>query len=136
MRALFLPALVAASVLAASAAWACSCVGYESADRQLAEADVMFTGRVVSRTNHALGDHHPDSWVTTRFEVRRTIKGEPLAQRAVRHSTETGGMCGVRFVPGQDYAVIAHFRPDGALETSSCSAPQFPLADYERAARR
>ena len=136
MRALFLPALVAASVLAASAAWACSCVRYESAAQQLAQADVMFTGRVVSATNHALGDDHPESWVTTRFEVRRTIKGEAQAEQVVLHATDMGGNCGVQFVPGQDYTVIAHRRPDGALTTSSCSAPQFPLADYEQAARR
>ena len=131
-----LSALVAVSVLAAGAAWACSCVRYESAARQLAEAEVMFIGRAVSSANHALGDHHPDGVVTTRFEVRRTIKGAPLAERVVLHSTQMGGMCGVRFARGRDYVVIAHRRPAGGLSTSSCSAAQFPLAEYEQAARQ
>lgn len=134
MRApLFLSALAAASALAATAAWACSCVRYDSAAQQLAEADVMFVGRLTSFSNHAMGDDYPHAMHMARFEVRRTIKGEALPTRAVMHATDAA-MCGVRFAARRDYAILARVQ-DGVLTTSACHAPQFPLADYERAAR-
>ena len=128
-----LPALVAVATLAGGAAWACSCVRYDSAAQQLAEADVMFVGRMTSFSNHAMGDDHPHAMHMTRFEVRRTIKGEALPTRAVMHAVDEA-MCGVRFSADRDYTILARLQ-DGVLTTSACNAPQFPLADYERAAR-
>ncbi|RZJ88864.1 MAG: hypothetical protein EON88_20665 [Brevundimonas sp.] len=134
MRAsILLAALVAVSTLAAGAAWACSCVRYDSAAQQLAEAYVMFVGRMTSFSNHAMGDDYPHAMHMARFEVRRTIKGEALPVRAVMHAVD-GAMCGVRFTPDRDYTILARVQ-DGVLTTSACSAPQFPLSDYERAAR-
>jgi hypothetical protein len=133
MRApVLLAALVAVSALAAGAAWACSCVRYDSAAQQLAEADVMFVGRMTSFSNHAMGDDYPHAMHMARFAVSRTIKGEALPVRAVMHAVD-GPMCGVRFTPDRDYTILARLQ-DGVLTTSACSAPQFPLADYERAA--
>ena len=134
MRAPFLlTALIVASTLAAGAAWACSCVRYDSAAQQLAEADVMFVGRMTSFSNHAMGDDHPHAMHMARFEVSRTIKGEALPIRAVLHATDTA-LCGVRFSADRDYTILARVQ-DGVLTTSACHAPQFPLADYVRAAR-
>lgn len=134
MRApVLLAALGAVSTLAAGAAWACSCVRYGSAAQQLAEADVMFVGRMTSFSNHAMGDDYPQAMHMARFEVSRTIKGEALPARAVMHAVDTA-MCGVRFTADRDYTILARLQ-DGVLTTSACNAPQFPIAEYERAAR-
>jgi len=134
MRApVILAALVAVSTLAAGAARACSCVRYDSAAQQLAEADVMFVGRMTSFSNHAMGDDHSHAMHMARFEVSRTIKGEALPTRAVMHAVDTA-MCGVRFAADRDHAILARLQ-DGVLTTSACNAPQFPIAEYERAAR-
>lgn len=133
MRAsILLTALAAVSVVSATAAWACSCLRYESAAAQMAEADVVFVGRMTSFSNHAMGDNHPHAMHMARFEVSRTIKGEALPVRAVMHATDEA-MCGIRFEMGRETIVLARVR-DGVLTTSLCDAPQFPLADYVRAA--
>jgi len=133
MRAPILLAALIVPVLAATAAWACSCVRYESAAAQMAEADVMFVGRMTSFSNHAMGDDWPHAMHMARFEVSRTIKGEALAERAVMHATDAP-LCGVRFTMGRETVILARVQ-DGVLTTSLCDAAQFPLADYERAAR-
>lgn len=93
----------------------------------------MFVGRMAAFSNHAMGDDWPHAMHLARFEVSRTIKGEALPERAVMHATDAP-RCGVRFGTGRETVILARVQ-DGVLTTSACSAPQFPLADYQRAAR-
>ena len=121
--------LIATGVIAVGAAVACSCVHYESAAAQLQEAEVMFIGRVEQTVTRR------DDGMTvgvTRFAVERTLKGEARTVRRIEHSVVTGGMCGVVFQRDRTYTIIAHgYR--GRLHTGSCSMPQFPLEEYDRA---
>lgn len=123
--------LIAAGSVAVSAAIACSCVRYPSAEAQLRSAEVMFVGRA-EQTSRRSGDGYPAG--VTRFTVEHTIKGEARAVRRIAHGMEMGGMCGIVFQRGRTYVVIAEAL-EGRLHTSSCSRPQFPIEDYERAAR-
>lgn len=122
---LLIAAAVAASALAAGAAWACSCIRYNSAAEQLAQADVMFVGRVIGTAELEPGQ------AETRFEVVRTLKGQTSRETEVGHTINDGGAaCGVEFDVGETVAVIAYVR-EGRLQTNLCSMPQFPLQDYE-----
>lgn len=125
MRTPLLIAAVAASALAAGAAWACSCIRYNSAAEQLAQADVMFVGRVLATTEVSSGR------AETRFEVLRTLKGPASGEAEIGHTINDGGAaCGVDFEAGETVAVIA-YEHEGRLQTNLCSMPQFPLQDYE-----
>lgn len=123
-------ALVAVS---ASAAWACSCIRYKSAAEQYAKAQLVFVGRADGRDILHRDGGAPTA--ATRFIVQKTLKGERSQVRRIVHSEETAGMCGIRFRRGQTYLVIA-YRAEGRWHTNSCSAPQFPQAEFERLARR
>lgn len=128
-RALIL-SVVATSVIAVSAALACSCVRYANAEAQLRNADVMFVGRAVETTTR-----EEDGGLTvgvTRFVVERTLKGDARDVQTVEHSTTMRGMCGVVFAGGQTYTVLASAH-GGRLATGSCSRPQFPIAEFEQA---
>ena len=96
--------LIAAGVVAVSAAVACSCVRYPSAAAHLEQAEVMFVGRAVETTTRS-DDGYPSG--VTRFAVTRTIKGEAKAVRRIAHGMETGGGCGVVFQRGRTYTVVA-----------------------------
>lgn len=126
-RALIL-SIIATSVIAVSAAFACSCVRYANAEAHLRNAEVMFVGRAVETITRN------DNGMTvgvTRFVAVRTLKGHARDVQSIEHSM-VGGMCGVTFRRGETYAVIAD--ADGhRLVTSSCSMPQFPIAEYEQA---
>lgn len=125
MRTLLILAVASASALAAGAAWACSCMRFDSAAEQLAQADVMFVGRVLDTTETA------PQQATTRFEVVSTLKGSVHDTVEIRHTVNDGGAaCGVQFEVGQTAPVIA-YETDGRLHTNLCSMPQFPLQDYE-----
>ncbi|MDB5472588.1 MAG: hypothetical protein JWR84_4148 [Caulobacter sp.] len=121
-------ALVLAAV-SATTALACSCVRYASAAEQFAKAEVMFVGRADGRETLSGGA------AVTRFVVEKTLKGDRQRIRKVAHGENTGGMCGIRFDRGRTYLVIA-YRNQGLLRTNSCSAPQFPRAEFERLAAR
>ena len=121
--------LALATVLTAGTALACRCIRYANAADQLRTADVMFIGRAEeTAVEHADGV----SRAVTRFSVQRTIKGHENAVRSVVHGTSPT-MCGKTFQPGRTYTILASFH-DGRLWTGACSAPQFPLSDYVRAA--
>ncbi|NBB16447.1 hypothetical protein GVN21_13860 [Caulobacter sp. SLTY] len=123
-------AMVAVS---ASAAWACSCVRYKSAAEQYAKGQLIFIGRADGREVLSRDGGPPPA--ATRFVVQRTLKGEPQKMRRIVHGEATGGMCGIRFQRGRTYLVIA-YRNEGRWRTNSCSAPQFPRAEFERLAQR
>ena len=121
--------IAAAAALSAGAALACSCARWESAEAQLRNSAVMFVGRAEETTTETRDGLEVG---VTRFTVQRTLKGAALATRQIQHGMETGGMCGVQFQRGRTYTIIANVH-EGQLWTGSCSKPQFPLADYERA---
>lgn len=123
-------ALIAAA--AASTAWACSCIGHADAATQLAEAQVMVIARA-EWTKPERGASDPRQRVT-RFRVVRTIKGEPRRAWQFAHHID-GATCGVVFQSGKEYVVIASAW-QGRMSTSLCQQAQFPLAEYEAAARR
>ncbi len=125
MRNLLLIAAAMASTLVAGAAWACSCIRFDSAADQFAQAEVMLVGRVLSTVETS-----PQQAVT-RFEVLRGLKGPHAGVVEIRHTVNDGGAaCGVQFEIGQTTPVIA-FESDGHLQTNLCSMPQFPLQDFE-----
>ena len=114
---------------AAGAAYACRCVTYRSAADQLAAADVMFVGSVVSSEPEETRIKGVRN--ATQFVVVKTLKGEVPPKAEVLH--EAGSGCGVNFRPGQKRIIFAHRNAEGGLETSGCDAPQFLLTDYEAA---
>lgn len=116
---------------AAGAALACSCIGYSDAATQLAEARLMVVARA-EWTKPERGAADPGQKVT-RFRVVRTIKGETRRTWQIAHHVE-GATCGVVFQPGKEYVVIAGTW-QGRMSTSLCQQAQFPLVDYEAAAR-
>ena len=126
---IFILSLLATGVVAVGTALACSCVRFPTAAAQLQNADAMFIGRVEGTAVRPV-DGYLSS--TTRFRVTRTIKGPTRAVQNVDHSTVMGGMCGVTFQRGRSYTIIASANR-GRLQTSSCSRPQFPIQDFERA---
>lgn len=126
----FLAALPATA--AASAVWACSCIGYADAASQLADARVMVVARA-EWTKPERGASDPRQKVS-RFRVVRTIKGEPRRAWQIAHHID-GATCGVVFQPGKEYVVIADAW-QGRMSTGLCQQAQFPLADYNAAARR
>lgn len=127
-RPLLMLAATLIAALSAGAAFACSCVGYRTAAEQFAKVEIAFIGTVESEERQA-GPY--EDAVRTRFAVTRTLKGQPLPVRTVEHASDNGGNCGIDFKVGQTVLVFAYTSKAG-LSTSSCSAPQFPLAEFER----
>lgn len=128
--------LIAAVLLvavSATTALACSCVRFKSAAEQYSKASLIFIGRADGRD--ILNRDGGPPTAATRFIVQRTLKGERQRVRKIVHGEETAGMCGIRFRRGQTYLVIA-YRSQGRWHTNSCSAPQFPRAEFERLAAR
>ena len=125
-------ALVLVGSCVSGPALACSCIPRDSARAQLANADVMFLGRVAEtrRTGRPPGSDE----MVTRFTVQRTIKGTSVGAREVAHDVESAA-CGLTFQPGQSYAVMARSNSAG-LTTSLCMLPRFPISDYDRAVKR
>jgi hypothetical protein len=124
-----LAALTAALALsAAGTAWACSCIRQNSAAEHLAGTELAFTGRVLGTRVAA------DGSAVTRFQVRETLKGRaPARTLAVSHHA-VSATCGLTYKRGATVLVLAD-RRGSEWRTGLCSAPQFPEADYRRAAR-
>lgn len=127
-----LAAALAVVAVSAGAAWACSCVRFQSAAEQYAKAPLVFVGRADGREVLHRDGGAPSG--ATRFIVQKTLKGERQRVRRIVHG-ENDGMCGISFRRGQTYLVIA-YRNGGRWHTNSCSAPQFPRAEFERLAAR
>ncbi len=125
------------------AAYACSCMGFDSADEQIASADLVFEGEVI---NVALQKDDRPFWrrlfsrpamqrhITT-FHVYRAFKGEPDNTVAVVHlGGEHGATCGVDFPQNQPSVILAYRRADGSFGSSLCTRAQFDVEAFERAA--
>jgi hypothetical protein len=123
---------LALTALSATTALACSCLRFKSAAEQYAKAETIFVGRADGREILHRDGGAPIG--ATRFIVQKTLKGRVQRVRRVVHG-ENDGMCGISFRRGRTYLVIA-YRSEGRWHTNSCSAPQFPRAEFERLAAR
>lgn len=127
--------LAVTAVVAAGAALACECPFWRSATDQLSFSDVAFVGIPVS-TLPERGPGGLDGNLVTEFRVTRTLRGPHQAIRRIAHYPgPVGATCGIDFSRGREVLVLAGSR-DGRLYTGACQRPRFPLADFERAARR
>ncbi|MEO0466776.1 MAG: hypothetical protein AAF216_09550 [Pseudomonadota bacterium] len=126
------------SLAMAPAAFACSCMQYQSASEQAEAADVIFVGHVVDagpardtrgffqRLQDWSTGHKPMRDEITTFQVDRVIKGGVDGDLSIRHLPGIhSATCGVSFPKGQEVIVLAYSGSDGQLTTSLCSWPQF-----------
>lgn len=135
MRSMIPLTIAVTTALAGGAAWACECPRWISAADQLSETEVAFVGTAVS-TLPERGTGGREGNVVTEFAVTRTLKGRHQSVRRVAHYPgPEGSVCGATFTRSREILVLAGVRAN-RLYTSSCQQPRFPLADFERAARR
>ncbi len=113
--------LVAASVIWADAATACSCARNPTAQSILDGAAAVFTG-VAQTSAPAAGGR-----AITTFTVVEPFKGAASgATVRVLHPSGSSASCGVRFTPGQTYTLAAHrVDSDPGLAASLCSTWMF-----------
>jgi hypothetical protein len=108
-RLLVLLLLVLGSVpVAASPAWACSCVGSGALDR----ADLAFVGVVRSVQVNGSGER-------VEFAVESVLKGKADPITTVRTTATESAACGVQFAQGSRYQVFS-----AAGRTDLCSGNQ------------
>ncbi len=119
--------VAAIMTLASGAAMACSCLRAESAGQHLERIDLAFVGTVTD-VRRAEGDQ-----LVTRFRVHETLKGRAARTLSVRHRTQSAA-CGMRYKVGERALVLANGSDAEGWRTSLCSAPQFPVSEYKRAA--
>lgn len=120
-------AVVASAVLFAGDALACSCLRPESAAQQMADAQLVFIGRVERTTPRG-----NDGMAVTRFAALRTLKGEHQASRTIEHHT-VSATCGVTYTP-DSYVIVIAGAEGGRLSTSLCQQAGFDWSDYVAAA--
>ena len=122
---------VTALPIAASPAWACSCIR-ESRKDQARRADVVFTGiaKDVWTEANEPGTPKGDEERHARFHVGRRYKGHP-GRWVTIDSGATGNSCSFRFEEGRRYTVFAdHYR--GRLVTNLCSGTKPGRINPER----
>jgi hypothetical protein len=123
MKLLLAAAACVALLLFPRAADACSCVGDVPLCQSFWQADVVFSGEVVSFEKLDAKQHF--SRRVARIRVDRVWRGE--AQGTVDVTTGAGGGdCGYSFRPGRKYLVYSSKANDGKLTTGICS-PTKPL---------
>lgn len=120
---------VVVAIFLPGGAQACSCAPGVSAERLMADAEVVFTG--AAERSNASG---PNEGVTT-FRVIESFKGTSPGERLqVSHRTGAPASCGLDFADGQTFTLAARRDPaTAALVTSVCSTwmflPQVGMAD-------
>ena len=120
-------------ILTTSAALACSCRFYETAEEHVAQTSIIFEG-TVTKTDHPGFLFEKKENLETTFAVTRAIKGEIAEEMIVRHvNGEICCLCGVNFEEGESYLIFAYRNNKGELHTNSCSQPYHAKEDYERA---
>lgn len=100
-------------------ALACSCAPAELPE-QVERSDVVFTGRVVERSEPSSPLPSSADRVTWTFDVDRVGKGGADDPQQIA-SARSEASCGVEFVVGRTYLVVADAGPDGTLTTGLCS---------------
>ncbi|MGE0740671.1 MAG: hypothetical protein AB7O98_04950 [Hyphomonadaceae bacterium] len=126
-------ALVALTVLGSAFAYACSCRPYANVAEHVADAAIIFRGRVVETSPDPRA---PEVFSVTTFELISPIllppNGEPPPDQVVVYhpSSRDGPQCGIWYEPGQEVLVLARMNEAGQFQTNSCLAPRWPEADY------
>lgn len=122
VRTLLLVAVVASSfvVMAATQAFACSCVPPRPDDKAVKDAEAVFTGTMVDSKVKELGFSRAE-WT---FAVDTVYKGDVSARQVV-HSHTQSSACGLVFDKGKRYAVFAYegdpsMAASAELSTNSC----------------
>lgn len=103
---------VAAGLLVASPARACSCAEMDLGSR-LAEADGAFVGTYVDR------DPLSDGRSAWTFDVERVIKG-PFGPTAIVRTSGDGASCGIELFDDPRAGLLLHRANDGVWESSLC----------------
>ena len=112
---------LAALILTASPALACSCRGKVTADSLLKYSAAVFTGVVYKVRPASSGQS------LTTFGIVEAFKGPPAgATIRVLHRSGSTASCGVSFQPGRTYTLSVNMRPGMAeYTTSHCSTWMF-----------
>jgi hypothetical protein len=113
--------LVAATVLPADAAWACSCARNPTAEGILQGATAVFTGVAGASLQVA-----PGRSITT-FTLSEAFKGAAAGTTLrVSHPSGSSASCGVTFRPGETHTLAAYRTEEApGLATSLCSTWMF-----------
>jgi hypothetical protein len=108
-----------------SPAHACRCIPQTPA-QQYDVAKVVFAGKL-SRLEYFVGpldagrSSAPTRWQWATFSVAEVWKGIDRSSAVVIADARDGQNCGLDFLPGATYLVLAGSRNDGTLGTGSCS---------------
>jgi hypothetical protein len=116
------PLLLALAALALAAAapraLACSCAPPGEPRAELAAADAVFAGRVVSVEPQEAAAFPR---LAVRFALKAVWKGLPEGDEATLTTAADSAACGYHFEEGEEYLVYAYRSDDGDLTTSLCS---------------
>jgi len=120
-------------------ALACSCVGFETAEAQYEQADLVFIGHVLDTGPEkqerslwgiiAVWKPKPSpydvGWVTT-FQVDDMLKGPDVGTIQLTHmGPAASSMCGVGFRPLDNGVFLGYGSAEEGYGVSLCSMPQF-----------
>jgi len=141
-------------VFSAEQAFACSCrPHHQSAAEQAEHYPLIFVGTAMTSVDVTpapppikrsfwqrlqfwkpapVSPHHGSHSFTTAFQVKSVLKGEE-ADTITLHHNAISAMCGISFVKGYEYLILAYQKDDGTYSTGLCALPQFPLAEFEAA---
>ncbi|HUR73438.1 MAG TPA: hypothetical protein VMZ00_04135 [Sporichthya sp.] len=115
-------------VLGANPAYACSCVAPRSDDELRQASDVVFKGKVLSKSGgvDSPGNTGAET-VTYSFSVKRTLKGKVRVPQQVS-TAGSSATCGIRLSVGSTYLVYAtKAEPEGKGKAARRAADRKPL---------
>jgi hypothetical protein len=115
--------LLAGALSSAGDAQACKCGAPPSPKAAAAQADAVFTARVVD-----IRSRGPDRPAVFTLAVLRGWKGVRDGERVVIRRLARVMMCHFYFDAGKEYLVYADRSPDGSLDASLCGRTRL-LAD-------
>lgn len=120
-------------------ALACSCMRFETAEAQLAIADLAFEGQVINVAPERdrrpfwqrwLRERPVTRYVTT-FQVYWSLKGDAGNTVALTHlGGENSAACGLDFEQTDPFIVLAYRNTDGSFGSSLCTQAQFSTAAF------
>jgi hypothetical protein len=118
----FLALLGALTVAGPCKTGVCSCAGPRDSPSALASADAVFTARVLSVRDTAVGrETERGPWQMRRVTLRVDRVWKGVESRTVVVITGMGGGdCGFPFQRGKSYLVYAHGAGDGSLGAGIC----------------
>ncbi len=115
-------------VLGANPAYACSCIGPVSDEQLRKQAQVVFKGKVKSKSGTVDGPGDTGAGtVTYAFSVSRTYKGKVRVPQLVA-TANSSATCGVRLKVGSTYMVYAtRAEPENKSKAARRAADRKPL---------